>query len=118
MCKVVADGDGLGVLLDAGSPATAGIRRRPGVIIAPCDSRGLPTGGRSRARAVFGAPGLAAEYRVAMMNKYGFTTALALGLTRLTHGLTATTAVRLTPAGTAWPLLCPDWRPPSDYSPN
>jgi hypothetical protein len=118
VCKVVADGEALGVLLAGDSPVAVRIRDRPGVLVAPCDARGERTGGQSPARAVLGTADLGAQYRAALMNKYGFTTALALGLARLSHGLAASTAVRLTPAGTAWPLLCPDWRPTSAYSPN
>lgn len=120
VCKVVADGDALGVLLVADSPVAVRIRHRPGLLVAPCDARGTRTGGQSPARAVLGTADLGAQYRAALMNKYGLTTALALGLARLAHGLSASTAVRLTPAGTAWPLLCPDWRPAGGYgySPN
>lgn len=119
VCKVVADGDALGVLLAADSPVAVRLRNRPGLLVAPCDARGTRTGGQSPARAALGTADLGAQYRAALMNKYGFTTALALGLARLAHGLTASTPVRLTPAGTTWPLLCPDWRPPATfYSPN
>lgn len=118
VCKVVADGDALGVLLAADSSVAVRIRHRPGVLVAPCDAHGVRTGGQSPARAMLGTADLGAQYRAALMNKYGLTTALALGLARLAHGLTASTAVRLTPAGTAWPLLCPDWRPTAPYSPN
>jgi hypothetical protein len=118
VCKVVADGDALGVLLPADSPVAVRIRRRPGVLVAPCDAHGVRTGGQSPARAALGTADLGAQYRAALMNKYGLTTAVTLALARLAHGLTASTPVRLTPAGSTWPLFCPDWRPSTTYSPN
>jgi PPOX class probable F420-dependent enzyme len=117
-CKVVRDGDALGIVLRTGSLEADCIRRRGGVLVGACDAQGNPIGPQWPARAMICAPDLTAEYRVALLNKYGLTSMLALALGRLRNGIDGTTGVRLVPAGRHWPVLSPDWRPGRGYNPN
>jgi len=118
LCRVVADGHGLGIVLDTGSPEADRIRRCRSVLVAACDGGGAPTGPQWRARATVRSAGQTVDYRIALVNKYGLAAALALAVHRLRAGLDGSTGVRLTPAARDWPLPGTAWRPGSSYSPN
>jgi hypothetical protein len=55
---------------------------------------------------------------MALINKYGLATMLALAVRRFRRGLDGTTGVRLTLTGQNWPLVSPTWLPTTTYSPN
>ncbi|MFC1408761.1 PPOX class F420-dependent oxidoreductase [Streptacidiphilus sp. N1-12] len=118
LCRVVADGAALGIVLGADSPEADRIRRCRGVLVQACDGGGTPTGPQWRARATARNAGQTVDYRIALVNKYGLAAAVALAVHRLRSGLDGTVGVRLTPAARDWPLLGPTWRPGAAYNPN
>ncbi len=117
-CKVIADGAALGILLGTRSPEADRIRRCRAVLVETCDADGAPTGRKWPAKATLCTAGQTADYRMALINKYGPLSMLTLALHRLREGLDGTTGVRLTPTGRDWPLITPTWRPDPDYSLN
>ncbi|AUG76443.1 PPOX class F420-dependent oxidoreductase [Kitasatospora sp. MMS16-BH015] len=93
---VVADGEALGVWTAADSWKVKRIRRRPEVLVGPCDLRGNPTGPGRPATAVLGGPELLARYRTLIARKYGLVGRLTLLGSRLRRGLDGTVAIRIT----------------------
>ncbi|MFB9465177.1 PPOX class F420-dependent oxidoreductase [Streptomyces cinereospinus] len=96
---VVADGDALGVWTAADSWKVKRIRRRPDVLVGPCDVRGRPTGAQVPATAEIADAATTARYRRLVARKYGITGRLTLLGSRLRRGLDGTVGIRVTPAG-------------------
>ncbi|MFE9421622.1 PPOX class F420-dependent oxidoreductase [Kitasatospora sp. NPDC006697] len=90
---VVRDGDALGVWTVADSWKVKRIRRRPGVLVGPCDVRGKATGESVPATAelVDGA-----GYRALLARKYGLIGRLTLLGSRLRRGAAGTVGIRIT----------------------
>src|SRR4051794_27442832 len=68
---VVRDGDALGVWTTTDAWKVKRIRRRPDVLVGPCDVRGRPTGGQVPATAEIGDAATTARYRDLIARKYG-----------------------------------------------
>ncbi|MFJ9691644.1 PPOX class F420-dependent oxidoreductase [Kitasatospora sp. NPDC101183] len=115
---VVADGTGLGVWAPAHSGEAERIRRRPRVLIGPCDAHGRPTGRRLPARARLCDEDATARYRISLINKYGLTALLALARSRLRLGLAGTVGIRITLNELEQRLVGPEWLPPATYCLN
>ncbi|MFE0462120.1 PPOX class F420-dependent oxidoreductase [Kitasatospora sp. NPDC058965] len=90
---VVRDGDSLGVWTVADSWKVKRIRRRPEVLVGPCDLRGNPTGGSVPAHAELVD---AAGYRTLLARKYGLVGRLTLLGSRLRRGTDGTVGIRIT----------------------
>jgi PPOX class probable F420-dependent enzyme len=93
---VVRDGDALVVWTVADSWKVKRIRRRPEVLVGPCDVRGNPTGDPVPATAVIED---AAPYRPLLARKYGLIGRLTLLGSRLRRGTAGTVAIRITLKG-------------------
>ncbi|MCS0602612.1 PPOX class F420-dependent oxidoreductase [Streptomyces sp. LP11] len=93
---VVRDGDALGVWTAAGSHKVKRIRRRPDVLVGPCDVRGNPTGDQSPARAEIADAATTARYRALIARKYGIVGRLTLLGSRLRRGTAGTVGIRVT----------------------
>ncbi|MCW5249725.1 MULTISPECIES: PPOX class F420-dependent oxidoreductase [unclassified Streptomyces] len=93
---VVRDGRTLGVWTRADSWKVKRIRKRPDVLVAPCDARGNPTGDQVPATAEIGDAALAGRYRRLIADKYGLLGRLALAGSRLRRGAHGTVAVAIT----------------------
>ncbi|MEU2775825.1 PPOX class F420-dependent oxidoreductase [Streptomyces sp. NPDC007162] len=94
---VVRDGDTLGVWTTADSWKVKRIRRRPDVLVGPCDLRGRPTGDPVPATAELVDPATTARYRGLVARKYGMTGRLTLLGSRLRRGRDGTVGIRVTP---------------------
>ncbi|MEW2301100.1 PPOX class F420-dependent oxidoreductase [Streptomyces sp. NPDC006655] len=94
---VVRDGDSLGVWTAADSWKVKRIRRRPDVLVGPCDLRGRPTGDPVQAIAELADPATTARYRDLVARKYGITGRLTLLGSRLRRGRDGTVGIRVTP---------------------
>ncbi|MFF4014656.1 PPOX class F420-dependent oxidoreductase [Streptomyces sp. NPDC001843] len=93
---VVRDGDALGVWTTADSWKVKRIRRRPDVLVGPCDVRGRPTGGQIPATARIGDAATAERYRSLIARKYGIVGRLTLLGSRLRRGAAGTVGITLT----------------------
>jgi uncharacterized protein len=93
---VVRDGDALGVWTTADSWKVRRIRRRPDVLVGPCDVRGRPTGGQIPATARIGDAGTTERYRGLIARKYGIVGRLTLLGSRLRRGPEGTVAITVT----------------------
>ncbi|KOV92305.1 PPOX class F420-dependent oxidoreductase [Streptomyces sp. NRRL B-3648] len=93
---VVRDGDALGVWTVAGSWKVKRIRRRPDVLVGPCDVRGNPTGDQKPATAEIADAATTARYRKLIARKYGVLGRLTLFGSRLRRGLDGTVGIRVT----------------------
>ncbi|MCC9307305.1 PPOX class F420-dependent oxidoreductase [Kitasatospora sp. RB6PN24] len=90
---VVRDGRTLGVWTVADSWKVKRIRRRPEVLVGPCDLRGNPTGESVPATAEIVD---AAPYRPLLARKYGLLGRLSLLGSRLRRGSQGTVGLRIT----------------------
>ncbi|MEV5149505.1 PPOX class F420-dependent oxidoreductase [Streptomyces sp. NPDC052727] len=93
---VVRDGGTLGVWTAADSWKVKRIRRRPDVLVGPCDARGNPTGDQVPATAEVADPATTAHYRSLIARKYGLLGRLTLLGSRLRRGLDGTVGIRVT----------------------
>ncbi|MDO0924496.1 PPOX class F420-dependent oxidoreductase [Streptomyces sp. TG1A-8] len=93
---VVRDGDTLGVWTAAGSGKVKRIRRRPDVLVGPCDVRGHPTGDQLPATAEIADASTTARYRTLLTRKYGVAGRLTLLGSRLRRGRDGTVGIRVT----------------------
>ncbi|MFH9088848.1 MULTISPECIES: PPOX class F420-dependent oxidoreductase [unclassified Streptomyces] len=93
---VVRDDGTLGVWTAADSGKVKRIRRRPDVLVGPCDVRGNPTGDQVPATAEIADPATTARYRSLIARKYGLLGRLTLLGSRLRRGLDGTVGVRVT----------------------
>ncbi|MEU9479878.1 PPOX class F420-dependent oxidoreductase [Streptomyces sp. NPDC048191] len=93
---VVRDGDTLGVWTAADSFKVKRIRRRPDVLVGPCDLRGNPTGEQAAATAEIVDAATTARYRELVARKYGIVGRLTLLGSRLRRGLDGTVGIRVT----------------------
>ncbi|POX61607.1 PPOX class F420-dependent oxidoreductase [Streptomyces sp. Ru62] len=93
---VVPDDGTLGVWTAADSGKVKRIRRRPDVLVGPCDVRGNPTGDQVPATAEITDPATTARYRSLIARKYGLLGRLTLLGSRLRRGLDGTVGVRVT----------------------
>ncbi|KOV63964.1 PPOX class F420-dependent oxidoreductase [Streptomyces sp. MMG1121] len=93
---VVRDGDTLGVWTVADSFKVKRIRRRPDVLVGPCDLRGNPTGDQLPATAAIADPATTARYRDLLARKYGILGRLTLLGSRLRRGRDGTVGIRVT----------------------
>ncbi|AEY93438.1 MULTISPECIES: PPOX class F420-dependent oxidoreductase [Streptomyces] len=93
---VVRDGGAVGVWTAADSGKVKRIRRRPDVLVGPCDVRGNPTGDQVPATAEIVDPATTARYRSLIARKYGLLGRLTLLGSRLRRGLDGTVGVRVT----------------------
>ncbi len=96
---VVRDGGTLGVWTAADSWKVKRIRRRPDVLVGPCDVRGNPTGDQLPATAEIADPATTARYRSLIARKYGILGRLTLLGSRLRRGLDGTVGIRVTLGG-------------------
>lgn len=94
---VVRDGAALGVWTAADSWKVKRIRRRPDVVVGPCDVRGRPTGGQVPATARIGDAATAERYRGLIARKYGIVGRLTLLGSRLRRGREGTVGITVTP---------------------
>ncbi|MET9256297.1 PPOX class F420-dependent oxidoreductase [Streptomyces sp. NPDC003717] len=94
---VVRDGATLGVWTAADSFKVKRIRKRPDVLIGPCDLRGNPTGEQVPATAEIVDAADAGRYRQLLAHKYGIVGRLTLFGSRLRRGLDGTVGIRITP---------------------
>ncbi|KOV78446.1 MULTISPECIES: PPOX class F420-dependent oxidoreductase [Streptomyces] len=92
---VVRDGGTLGVWTAADSWKVKRIRRRPDVLVGPCDVRGNPTGDQLPATAEIADPATTARYRNLIARKYGILGRLTLLGSRLRRGLDGTVGIRV-----------------------
>ncbi|MFI9162384.1 PPOX class F420-dependent oxidoreductase [Kitasatospora aureofaciens] len=115
---VVPDGTALGVWTPAHSGEAERIRRRPRVLIGPCDAHGRPTGRRLPARARLCDADATARYRTSLINKYGLTALIALARSRFRVGLDGTVGIRITLNELEQRLVGPEWLPPATYCAN
>lgn len=92
---VVRDGGTLGVWTAADSWKVKRIRRRPDVLVGPCDVRGNPTGDQLPATAEIADPATTARYRSLIARKYGILGRLTLLGSRLRRGLDGTVGIRV-----------------------
>ncbi|EST35903.1 PPOX class F420-dependent oxidoreductase [Streptomyces roseochromogenus] len=93
---VVRDGATLGVWTAADSFKVKRIRRRPDVLVGPCDLRGNPTGEQLPAIAEIADGATTARYRDLITRKYGILGRLTLLGSRLRRGLDGTVGIRVT----------------------
>ncbi|OLZ74533.1 PPOX class F420-dependent enzyme [Streptomyces sp. IMTB 2501] len=93
---VVRDGASLGVWTAADSFKVKRIRRRPGVLVGPCDLRGNPIGEQLPATAQIADAATTARYRDLIARKYGILGRLTLLGSRLRRGLDGTVGIRVT----------------------
>ncbi|MER6028920.1 PPOX class F420-dependent oxidoreductase [Streptomyces sp. NPDC001851] len=93
---VVRDGATLGVWTAADSFKVKRIRRRPDVVVGPCDLRGNPTGEQLPATAEIADAATTARYRDLIARKYGILGRLTLLGSRLRRGLDGTVGIRVT----------------------
>ncbi|WP_369393990.1 PPOX class F420-dependent oxidoreductase [Streptomyces sp. CG1] len=93
---VVRDGATLGVWTPADSFKVKRIRRRPDVLVGPCDLRGNPTGEQLPATAEITDAATTARYRELITRKYGIVGRLTLLGSRLRRGLDGTVGIRVT----------------------
>ncbi|MFI9252155.1 PPOX class F420-dependent oxidoreductase [Streptomyces sp. NPDC053069] len=93
---VVRDGDTLGVWTAADSFKVKRIRRRPDVLVGPCDLRGNPTGEQLPATAEITDAATTARYRDLVARKYGIVGRLTLLGSRLRRGTDGTVGIRVT----------------------
>ncbi|MEV5880598.1 PPOX class F420-dependent oxidoreductase [Streptomyces sp. NPDC052101] len=93
---VVRDGGTLGVWTAADSFKVKRIRRRPDVLVGPCDLRGNPTGEQLPATAEIADAATTARYRNLITRKYGILGRLTLLGSRLRRGLDGTVGIRVT----------------------
>ncbi|MFH9670827.1 PPOX class F420-dependent oxidoreductase [Streptomyces sp. NPDC017405] len=93
---VVRDGDRLGVWTAAGSGKVKRVRRRPEVLVGPCDLRGNPTGDQRPATAEITDAATTARYRKLIARKYGVLGRLSLLGSRLRRGKAGTVGIRVT----------------------
>ncbi|GHE06100.1 PPOX class F420-dependent oxidoreductase [Streptomyces alanosinicus] len=93
---VVRDGDALGVWTVADSFKVKRIRRRPDVLVGPCDLRGNPTGEQRPATARLVDAATTARYRNLLARKYGIVGRLTLLGSRLRRGADGTVGIRVT----------------------
>lgn len=93
---VVRDGDALGVWTTADSWKVKRIRRRPDVLVGPCDVRGRPTGGQIPATARIGDTATTERYRNLIARKYGIVGRLTLLGSRLRRGPTGAVGITVT----------------------
>ncbi|MEV6805241.1 PPOX class F420-dependent oxidoreductase [Streptomyces sp. NPDC051132] len=93
---VVRDGDRLGVWTAAGSGKVKRVRRRPDVLVGPCDLRGNPTGDQRPATAEITDAATTARYRKLIARKYGLLGRLSLLGSRLRRGTAGTVGIRVT----------------------
>ncbi|MEU2060437.1 PPOX class F420-dependent oxidoreductase [Streptomyces sp. NPDC013455] len=93
---VVRDGGTLGVWTAADSWKVKRIRRRPDVLVGPCDVRGNPTGDQLPATAEITDADTTARYRGLIARKYGIVGRLTLLGSRLRRGLDGTVGIRVT----------------------
>ncbi|MFF4712690.1 PPOX class F420-dependent oxidoreductase [Streptomyces eurythermus] len=93
---VVRDGDTLGVWTAGDSGKVKRIRRRPDVLVGPCDRRGNPTGDQLPATAEITGADTTARYRGLIARKYGVVGRLTLLGSRLRRGLDGTVGIRVT----------------------
>ncbi|MFF8726796.1 PPOX class F420-dependent oxidoreductase [Streptomyces sp. NPDC015171] len=96
---VVRDGATLGVWTAADSWKVKRIRRRPDVLVGPCDLRGNPTGDQMPATAEITDPATSARYRTLIARKYGIVGRLTLLGSRLRRGTDGTVGIRVTLGG-------------------
>ncbi|MDH6139446.1 MULTISPECIES: PPOX class F420-dependent oxidoreductase [Kitasatospora] len=89
---VVRDGQALGVWTAADSWKVKRIRRRPEVLVGPCDMRGNPTGEPVPATAELVD---AAPYRPLLARKYGLLGRLTMLGSRLRRGTGGTVGIRI-----------------------
>ncbi|MFF7989550.1 PPOX class F420-dependent oxidoreductase [Kitasatospora xanthocidica] len=115
---VVQDGTALGVWAPAHSGEAERIRRRPRVLIGPCDAHGRPTGRPVPARARLCDADATARYRTSLINKYGLTALIALARSRFRVGLDGTVGIRITPNELERRLVGPEWQLPGSYCVN
>lgn len=93
---VVRDGDALAVWTAAGSGKVKRMRRRPEVLVGPCDMRGRPTGDAVPGRAtILDAEGTE-RVRELIRRKYRLQGRITLLLSRLRRGLAGTVGIRIT----------------------
>ncbi|MFJ1790264.1 PPOX class F420-dependent oxidoreductase [Kitasatospora griseola] len=83
---MVRDGDSLGVWTVADSWKVKRIRRRPDVLVGPCDVRGNPTGEAVPATATVADAATTEHYRRLLARKYGLLGRLTLLGSRLRRG--------------------------------
>ncbi|MET8564787.1 PPOX class F420-dependent oxidoreductase [Streptomyces flaveolus] len=93
---VVRDGGTLGVWTAADSWKVKRIRRRPDVLVGPCDLRGNPTGDQLPATAEIADTATTARYQSLIARKYGILGRLTLLGSRLRRGLAGTVGIRVT----------------------
>ncbi|WP_251096113.1 PPOX class F420-dependent oxidoreductase [Streptomyces sp. Caat 7-52] len=93
---VVRDDGTLGVWTAADSWKVKRIRRRPDVLVGPCDLRGHPTGDQLPATAELTDPATTARYRGLIARKYGLVGRLTLLGSRLRRGVDGTVGIRVT----------------------
>ncbi|MCX4749849.1 PPOX class F420-dependent oxidoreductase [Kitasatospora sp. NBC_01287] len=93
---VVRDGEALGIWTVADSWKVKRIRRRPEVLVGPCDVRGRPTGESVPAAAELLDAAGAARYRQLLSRKYGLMGRLTLLGSRLRRGADGTVGIRIT----------------------
>ncbi|QTE02716.1 PPOX class F420-dependent oxidoreductase [Streptomyces cyanogenus] len=93
---VVRDGGALGVWTVADSWKVKRIRRRPDVLVGPCDVRGNPTGDQVPATAEITDAATTARYRRLIARKYGILGRLTLLGSRLRRGADGTVGIRVT----------------------
>ncbi|MFJ4523453.1 PPOX class F420-dependent oxidoreductase [Streptomyces sp. NPDC088810] len=93
---VIRDGGALGVWTVADSWKVKRIRRRPDVLVGPCDVRGNPTGDQTPATAEITDAATTARYRKLIARKYGVIGRLTLLGSRLRRGSDGTVGIRVT----------------------
>ncbi|MEU1011270.1 PPOX class F420-dependent oxidoreductase [Streptomyces sp. NPDC005890] len=93
---VIRDGGALGVWTVADSWKVKRIRRRPDVLVGPCDVRGNPTGDQTPATAEITDAATTARYRKLIARKYGIIGRLTLLGSRLRRGSDGTVGIRVT----------------------
>lgn len=95
---VVRDDDALGIWTAADAWKVKRIRRRPDVLVGPCDARGNPRGRQIPATAEICDAPTTARYRRLIAGKYGLTGRLVLLGSRLRRGTRGTIGVRIVPS--------------------
>ncbi|MGW7257308.1 PPOX class F420-dependent oxidoreductase [Streptomyces sp. NPDC054834] len=93
---VVRDGAALGVWTAAESWKVKRIRRRPDVLVGPCDVRGRPSGDQVPATAEIGDAATTERYRGLIARKYGIVGRLTLLGSRLRRGREGTVGITVT----------------------